>query len=92
MRKSIIIAVCASTLALSGCENLTRDEQMLVGGLAGATVGVLTAQALNADRNWVLVAGLAGAAVGTLVARDQRNPDRCAYSRGDGTYYIAPCP
>ncbi|MCL4188344.1 MAG: hypothetical protein KJZ85_12115 [Rhodobacteraceae bacterium] len=55
-----------------------------MGGLAGATVGVLTATALQADRNWTLVAALAGVSTGTLVARNAATGE-CAYARGDAT-------
>lgn len=81
----------AGTTVLSGCENMTRDEQLVVGGLAGATVGALTAKTLDADRDWIIIGTLAGATAGTLVARNNATRS-CAYARGDGTYYSAPCP
>lgn len=82
--------ICAAILALSACENMTTDQQMVVGGLTGATLGVITADALNADRNWVLIAGLAGAALGTIVARNNAT-NQCAVSNGDGTYRLVRC-
>lgn len=91
MTKTTLVAACIGVLALAGCEGMTAQERMITGGLAGATVGVLTATALRADRNWTLIAGLAGATAGTLVGRNANTGD-CAYARGDGTYRIAPCP
>mgnify|MGYP000382099921 CR=1 FL=1 len=46
---------------------------------------------LDADKDWRLIAALAGAAAGTMVAQNSAS-DSCAYARGDGTYYTAPCP
>jgi outer membrane lipoprotein SlyB len=76
---------------LVGCENLTTEQRTLVGMTAGAATGLITAEALDADDNWRLIAALAGAAAGTLVAQNNA-VDRCAYARGDGTYFIAACP
>lgn len=91
MRKLVIIPLFAAAFALAGCEGMTSGERMVVGGLGGATAGLLTARILNADANWTVIAGLAGATVGTLVARNQ-NTGECAYARGDGTYRVARCP
>ncbi|WP_343079513.1 glucose-6-phosphate isomerase [Ostreiculturibacter nitratireducens] len=88
MRKTLLTLACASALALSSC---TATEEEVAGGLIGATVGIITAKALNADRDWTIIAALSGAAIGTLVARNERTKE-CAYSRGDGTYRIGPCP
>ncbi|MGB8623970.1 MAG: glucose-6-phosphate isomerase [Paracoccaceae bacterium] len=91
MRKILLMTACASLLAASGCDNMSRhDQDMVIGGLAGATIGILTAKALNADDDWVIIAGLAGATVGTLVARNQKT-NECAYARADGTYRIVRC-
>ncbi|SNR41891.1 glucose-6-phosphate isomerase [Puniceibacterium sediminis] len=81
----------AGIVALSGCENLTPEQRTIVGVTAGAAAGLITAEALNADNNWRLIAALAGAAAGTLVAQNSAT-NNCAYARGDGTYYTAPCP
>lgn len=89
-KKNILLATVASLFTLAACDGMSRDEEMLIGGLAGATIGIITANALNADDDWVLVAALAGAAVGTLVAVDRRN-DRCAYKRADGRYRVVRC-
>lgn len=91
MKQAILIFSCAALVATSGCENMTREEQIIVGGLAGATAGIVTAQAFDASSEWTIIAALAGAAVGSLVARNDAT-DECAYSMGDGTYRILPCP
>ncbi|MGC9371067.1 MAG: glucose-6-phosphate isomerase [Paracoccaceae bacterium] len=90
MRKNILMAATAGLFTLAACNGMTREEEMLVGGLAGATIGIITADVLDADPNWVVVAALTGAAVGTLVAIDRRN-DRCAYARADGRYRVTRC-
>lgn len=90
MRRILLTLTAASLLALPACDNLSDDENAILGGVAGATVGVLTADALGANRNWKIIAALGGAVAGTLVARNTRTGD-CAYARGDGTYYAAPC-
>ncbi|SFP56902.1 glycine zipper 2TM domain-containing protein [Tranquillimonas alkanivorans] len=91
MRAKIFGLVSAAALTLAGCENLTDDQQMFVGGLGGATAGLITAEVLDADDDWRLIAALAGATAGTLVARNN-DTGMCAYARGDGTYYRAACP
>lgn len=90
MRKKILVAATAGLFALAACDGMTREEEMLIGGLAGATIAIITADALNADPDWVVVAALTGAAVGTLVAVDRRH-DRCAYARRDGRYRVTRC-
>lgn len=89
-RPVFLIASCAM-LTFTACEDMTRQESMVVGGLTGAALGVVTAKALDADDDWTIIGGLAGAAAGVLVARNVER-DECAYSRGDGTYVIRPCP
>ena len=92
MRKTIITFAAVAALATSGCMQMSaQDQQAAAGGVFGATAGLLTAKALGSNSNWTVVAALAGAAVGTMVARNQAT-NECAYSRGDGTYYTAPCP
>ncbi len=90
MRHLILGGLAASLLALPGCYGMTRDESMVVGGLTGAALGIVTADMLDANRNWTIVAALAGAAVGTQVAVNN-STNECAYSRGDGTYVVRPC-
>ncbi len=80
----------AAALALAACENLSPEERVAVGALTGAAVGVITADALRLDRNWVIVSALGGAAAGVLVARNMAS-GQCAYSDGRGGYYTAPC-
>lgn len=75
----------------AACDTLTPEQRTVVGVTAGAAVGLITADALEADNDWRLIAALAGAAAGTLVAQNSAT-DRCAYAQGDGTYYTAPCP
>lgn len=89
--RRMTLAAAAASLALSACAGMTPEERMVVGGLAGATTGLVLADALDANRNWTIIAALAGAAAGTLVARNGTTGD-CAYALGDGTYRVAPCP
>ena len=90
MRKILIATACAATFGLAGC--MTTDQQRQVtGAVVGGSLGLLTAKALGANDNWTIVSTLGGAAAGALVARNQQTGD-CAYARGDGTYYRAPCP
>lgn len=92
MNKRIASAfLFAGLLGLSACENLTPEQRTLTGLAGGAAAGLITADALSADDDWRLIAALAGAAVGTVVAQNATNGN-CAYARGDGTYYTAPCP
>ncbi len=81
--------LCAA-LALPACDQV-RDDDVLFGAAAGAALGAITAKILLEDDDWVVIGALAGAAAGTLVARN-RERNRCAYSRGDGTFYTARCP
>jgi hypothetical protein len=88
------IKISAAVLALftlTACENLTPEQRTIVGVAGGAAAGLIAADALEADDDWRLIAGLAGAAAGTLVAQNSQTGN-CAYARGDGTYYTAPCP
>lgn len=78
-------------IALSACEDLTPEQRAVVGVAGGAAAGLITAEALDADDDWKLIAALAGGAAGTIVAQNSAT-DNCAYARGDGTYYTAPCP
>ncbi|RKF17052.1 glucose-6-phosphate isomerase [Roseovarius spongiae] len=81
----------ASIMAISGCDTMTSEQRTVAGVAGGAAAGLVTAEALGASSEWRLISALAGAAAGTVVAQNnQRNV--CAYARGDGTYYEAPCP
>lgn len=85
------LAVSAA-IAMAGCQSMSRvDQNTLAGGVVGGGLGALTAAAFGASAGWVVVAGAAGAAVGSLYARNASS-NQCAYSNGDGTYYVAPCP
>lgn len=90
--KRILSAAFAvfALLAVQACENLTPEQRTVVGVTAGAAAGLITANALEADDDWRLISALAGAAAGTVVAQNA-NTGQCAYARGDGTYYTAPC-
>ncbi|MFN2288462.1 MAG: glycine zipper 2TM domain-containing protein [Chromatocurvus sp.] len=80
----------ASSLVLAGCDTMSPGARTVAGAAGGAAAGLITAEALDADDNWRLIAALGGAAAGTVVAQNRQN-NMCAYSRGDGTYYRAPC-
>lgn len=89
--KPWITTTLLALAALSACDTLTPTQRTLVGLTGGAAMGLITADALDADDDWRLIAALAGAAAGTLVAQNVAT-DTCAYARGDGTYFTAPCP
>ncbi|MHA6261684.1 glycine zipper 2TM domain-containing protein [Arenibacterium sp. CAU 1754] len=91
MKKLVILALTVSSFGLAACENLTTEQRTVVGVAGGAAAGLIAADALDADRDWKIIAALAGAAAGTLVAQNTAT-QQCAYARGDGTYYQAPCP
>ena len=90
-RRMLATLGLAGLAALPACENLTTEQRTIVGLAGGAAAGLITAEALDADNDWRLIAALTGAAAGTLVAQNNAT-DNCAYARGDGTYYVAPCP
>ncbi len=89
MTRSLLLMACLLTTLATACTT-PHDDDVLLAGLAGAALGAITAEALLEDDDWVLVGALGGAAVGTLIARD-RHRNRCAYSRGDGTYLVGTC-
>jgi len=91
MKNASMAAVAtASLFLLQACENLTPEQRTVVGLTGGAAAGLITAEALDADDDWRLIAALAGAAAGTIVAQNSAT-GQCAYARGDGTYFAAPC-
>lgn len=91
MKKWIIAVAGTAVFGLSACEAPMTSEQRTVAGVAGgAAAGLITAEALGADSDWKLISALAGAAAGTVVAQNSAR-NQCAYARGDGTYYRAPC-
>jgi hypothetical protein len=89
--KTLLILTLSGLLLLTGCANMTAEQRTVAGVAGGAAAGLITAEALDADKDWRLIAALAGAAAGTMVAQNSAS-DSCAYARGDGTYYTAPCP
>lgn len=91
MRRIVLAMIAAVVIAaLPACENLTPTQRTVVGVAGGAAAGLITAEALGAGTTWKIIAGLIGAAAGTLVAQNVAT-GRCAYARGDGTFYTAPC-
>ena len=90
-RKISMTLAGASLVFVQACENLTPEQRTVVGATGGAAAGLITADILDANRDWRLIAALAGAAAGVLVAQNDAT-DQCAYARGDGTYLVAPCP
>lgn len=89
MKFAAIFAITGTLLA--GCETTTSDQRTVIGAAGGAAAGLAAASALGADDEWLVIGALAGASAGTLIAQNnQRNV--CAYSRGNGSYYEAPCP
>lgn len=91
MKKWISAIACVATLGVAACDNMTSQQRTVTGATGGAAAGVLTASAFGGDSTWRLIGGLAGAAAGTMVATNNQRTT-CAYARGDGTYYEAPCP
>lgn len=89
LNKTLVVAAVTGMLALPAC-TMSQQERTVVGGIAGAGAGLLTANALRANSNWTILATLGGAAAGAMVARNTAT-EECAYSRGDGTYYVAAC-
>ncbi len=79
-------------LGLAACDgNLSPEARTVAGVAGGAAAGLIAANVLEADDDWTLISALAGAAAGTLVAQNTQTGN-CAYARGDGTFYRAPCP
>jgi osmotically inducible lipoprotein OsmB len=91
MRKHITAIACISALAVASVAGCTKEERIVAGGMIGAGAGLLTASVLGANSNWTILTVLAGAAAGALVAKNKVT-GKCAYARGDGTYYEAACP
>ncbi len=86
------LAIPASAVLLLGaCQPMSNEARVVAGTAGGAAAGLIAADILEADDDWRLIAALAGAAAGTVVAQNN-NTGNCAYARGDGTYYTAPCP
>lgn len=90
MKTWIFGLATAGILALAGCDGMSPQARTVAGVAGGAAAGLVTAEALGADDDWRLISALGGAAAGTVVAENTQD-DTCAYARGDGTYYRAPC-
>lgn len=89
MTKFIVIGAMIGAMALSGCQ-MTATERAVIGGVAGAAGGLAVSNLLGANTNWTILTTVAGAAAGTLLAQNMAT-GRCAYARGDGTYYEGAC-
>ena len=92
MKTKLMALMAASTLSLAACATpqMDRDTANIVGVAGGAAAGLAIAKELDTDRDGKLIGALAGAAAGTLLAQNLAT-NQCAYARGDGTYYTAPC-
>lgn len=91
MKTWITALACTAMLGLGACENMTSNQRTVAGAAGGAAAGLLTAKAFGGDSEWQVISALGGAAAGTVVAQNNQRKV-CAYARGDGTYYEAPCP
>lgn len=89
MRKYVLAATLAASISLVGCT--TQDRDTVAGAVVGGGLAAVTADALGASAGWTVAAGAAGATAGALYARNRRT-NQCAFSNGDGTYRIRPCP
>ncbi len=90
MTRVMSATILVAALALAGCQ-MTDTERRVTGGVLGAAGGLAVANLLGSNTNWKIIGTVAGAAAGTLLARNTQT-GTCAYARGDGTYYEAPCP
>ncbi len=90
MKNSKFLAFGLAAMLLPACEGRTPESRTVAGVAGGAAAGLIAADALEADDDWKLIAALGGAAAGTIVATNTATR-QCAYARGDGTYYRAPC-
>ncbi len=88
--KMTTMLATAGLILLTGCNTLTPQQRTVAGVTGGAAAGLITAEALEADDEWLIIAGLLGASAGTIVAQNSAS-QQCAYARGDGTYFEAPC-
>lgn len=93
MKNLTIAALLGGAMFLSACQmnQMTQTERQVLGGVAGAAGGLAVSNLLGANTNWTILTTVAGAAAGTLLAQNTQT-GMCAYARGDGTFYEAPCP
>lgn len=90
MKKFLAPTVLIAAVVVAACQPLSPQDRSNLGLLGGAGAGLLLADAFDANPQWTILATVAGAAIGTQVARNTQT-GQCAYSNGDGTYYVAPC-
>ncbi len=89
MRKLVLIAMAAGSLALAGCQTDRQDRQLsgaLIGGGAGALIGGL---ATGSGTGALIGAGV-GALAGTVIA-DATRPGYCRYYTRSGSYRTRRC-
>ena len=73
LTRRMVVAVFAITLALPGCEGMTREEKQMLGGAAGAIVGGVLGSQVGEGTGQIVataVGSLVGAGVGYLIARE----------------------
>lgn len=90
MKPFALAAALVAVTGLAGCQ-MSATERTLLGGAAGAVGGLAISNLLGANSNWTILGTVAGATAGALLAQNAAT-GRCAYARGDGTYYEAACP
>jgi hypothetical protein len=90
MKKFVAPALLIAAVAVSACQPLSNQDRANLGLLGGAGAGLLLADAFDANPAWTVLATVGGAAVGTQVARNTQT-GQCAYSNGDGTYFVGAC-
>lgn len=90
MKNWVLAIAGGAVMVVSGCDNMSNEGRVVAGATGGAAAGLIAAEAFDADSDWKLISALAGAAAGTAVAQNSRR-NTCAYARGDGSYYEAPC-
>ncbi|QXT40803.1 glycine zipper 2TM domain-containing protein [Gymnodinialimonas ceratoperidinii] len=90
MKKIIAPMLLVSATAITACQPLSPQDRSNLGLVGGAGAGLLLADAFDANPAWTVLATVGGAAIGTQVARNTQT-GQCAYSNGDGTYYVAAC-
>jgi hypothetical protein len=90
MKPFALAAAFVAATALAGCQ-MSATERAIIGGAAGAVGGLAVSNLLGANSNWTILGTVAGATAGALLAQNMAT-GRCAYARGDGTYYEAACP
>ncbi|MEO1200509.1 MAG: glucose-6-phosphate isomerase [Pseudomonadota bacterium] len=89
LRNTAIAAI--ALFALAACDTTQQQQDTAVGGVVGATLGALSANALGADAGWTAAAAIAGGTAGALYAQNRRT-NQCAYYTGNGDEVVVrPC-